>query len=552
MYQALYRKWRPATFDDVVGQDHITSILKYEIAHQKLNHAYLFCGSRGTGKTTCAKILAKAVNCEHPVNGNPCGSCDNCLNIEKNATTDIIEMDAASNNGVDNIRVIREEVTYVPSLLKYRVYIVDEVHMLSTAAFNALLKTLEEPPAHVIFILATTELQKLPATVISRCQRFEFRRIPTQDIAGRLKYVANAESITLEDDAALLIARKAQGGMRDALALLDTCSGGGKAVTVQNVNETAGSFGRETILKVAEAVANHDTDTILDAIDEAVRSSRDLLVYWQDLIDIWREMLMMRTTPNAKEYLDLTDSEDKAMKRVSSMFTKEQLLTHSEMLTNAYLNIQKANSIKRFTAEITLLKMSDLRLDDSPAALMARVAKLEDMIASGNMPVTSVKPEEPLPVSESQKKETPSKTEKTDDPPAAVEEEAPKAKAATVQDHPAHSAKAPAEVNRSEEKIKVLKKWPEIAEQLAELDPIGGGFLKTAKAYKHPNGTFEIKFTGEFGLMQIKSDTRMMNRIIQALSVQTGTGLTEDQLILGVQSQDDNPKAGIDEILDEE
>ena len=214
MHQALYRKWRPKTFDDVCGQEQVTSVLKYETEHRAFSHAYLFCGSRGTGKTTCAKILAKAVNCEHPVNGSPCGTCAACRAIEDGSATDVLEMDAASNNGVDNIRDIRDEVVYAPSSLRYRVYIIDEVHMLSVSAFNALLKTLEEPPEHVVFILATTELQKLPATIISRCQRFDFRRISLDALTGRLTYIAEQEKIGLEPEAARMLAKLAQGGMR--------------------------------------------------------------------------------------------------------------------------------------------------------------------------------------------------------------------------------------------------------------------------------------------------------------------------------------------------
>ncbi|MBQ5772277.1 MAG: DNA polymerase III subunit gamma/tau, partial [Clostridia bacterium] len=254
MHQALYRKWRPQIFDDVCGQEHITSILRYEVEHRAFSHAYLFCGSRGTGKTTCAKILAKAVNCEHPVNGNPCGTCASCQAIDSGAATDVLEMDAASNNGVDNIREIRDEVIYSPSSLRCRVYIIDEVHMLSTPAFNALLKTLEEPPEHVVFILATTELQKLPATIISRCQRFDFRRISTDVLIGRLTHIAKAEGIALEADAARLLARLAQGGMRDAISLLELCAGSRRSVTVETVEESVGLTGREAVMETVNAI----------------------------------------------------------------------------------------------------------------------------------------------------------------------------------------------------------------------------------------------------------------------------------------------------------
>ena len=261
MHQALYRKWRPHTFEEVYGQDHITSILKYEVANSKFSHAYLFCGSRGTGKTTCAKILAKAVNCLSPENGNPCGKCSACLSIDAGSETDILEMDAASNNGVDNIRDIRDEVVYSPSNLKYRVYIIDEVHMLSASAFNALLKTLEEPPEHVVFILATTELHKLPATIISRCQRFDFRRIATTVLKDHLLRIAKAENIDIDESAALILAKQAQGGMRDAISLLDLCAGSRERIDDALVYRTVGSSGRENMLKVVRAIAEKDYDT---------------------------------------------------------------------------------------------------------------------------------------------------------------------------------------------------------------------------------------------------------------------------------------------------
>ena len=284
MHQALYRKWRPQTFDEVCGQEHITSILKYETANSKFSHAYLFCGSRGTGKTTCAKILAKAVNCEAPVNGSPCNKCASCMSIDAGTATDVLEMDAASNNGVDNIRDIRDEVVYSPSALKYRVYIVDEVHMLSGSAFNALLKTLEEPPAHVVFILATTELHKLPSTIISRCQRFDFRRISTQVLTDRLSFISESEGIEYDTEALRMIAKLAQGGMRDAISLLELCAGTRNKITPDIVDETIGSGGRENIENTVKAIAGFDFDAIFSTVDSVVRSSRDIAVFWQELI----------------------------------------------------------------------------------------------------------------------------------------------------------------------------------------------------------------------------------------------------------------------------
>ncbi len=387
---ALYRKWRSRTFDEVYGQDQVTRVLKYETSTGQLSHAYLFCGSRGTGKTSCAKILAKAVNCLSPRDGNPCGECAACRAIDAGTTTDVLEMDAASNNGVDNIRDIRDEVNFAPSDLKYRVYIIDEVHMLSASAFNALLKTLEEPPTHVIFILATTELQKLPATIISRCQRFDFRRIRMEDLIARMEYVAGEEHIKLDRDAAQLLARLAQGGMRDALSLLELCSGGGVEVTVDRVNEAVGSVGREQVLATVRAVAAQDYDTLFGIIAEATAASKDLAVFWQELMSLYRDMLVVKTTSSAADYLDLTDTETVQLSEAAALFSREQLIAHCRLLEGALASMQRAGAVKRTVAELTLIKMSDRTLDTSSEALLARVARLEDMLSTlvaGGIPV---------------------------------------------------------------------------------------------------------------------------------------------------------------------
>ncbi len=381
MHQALYRKWRPRTFDDVCGQEHITSVLRYEVEHNALSHAYLFCGSRGTGKTTCAKILAKAANCESPVNGSPCGKCPACVSIDSGSATDVLEMDAASNNGVESIRNIRDEVVYTPSALKYRVYIVDEVHMLSQSAFNALLKTLEEPPAHVIFILATTELHKLPATIISRCQRFDFRRISTPVLAARVSFIAGEEGFELDPSAAERIAKLAQGGMRDAISLLELCGSTRRKIDVQTVNDMMGSVGREAMFPLVRAIAVADYNTIFDIINEAVASSRDLCVFWQDLISLYRDMLVLKTTDAATRYLDLTDAETAQLTELSAAFSKPVLLAHCKLLEGALLAMQQANAIKRMLAELTLIRMCDPALDTSAEGMLARIARLEDAVA---------------------------------------------------------------------------------------------------------------------------------------------------------------------------
>ena len=383
MHQALYRKWRPKSFLDVCGQDHITAILRYAVENSKTSHAYLFMGSRGTGKTTCAKILAKAVNCENPENGNPCGKCAACLSAESGSCIDIVEMDAASNNGVDDIRQIRDEVEYLPAELKKKVYIIDEVHMLSQSAFNALLKTLEEPPAHVMFILATTEIHKIPATILSRCQRYDFRRISSEVIAERLEYIAKQEGIELEHEAAFMLAHLAQGGMRDAISLLELCSGENKPVTVDVVEEIAGAGGRDVILKLLRAVCDKDHDTIFAEIGKMYISSKDLSVLWTDFIAFYRDMLVVKTTKNSREYLDLSERQYAELMEISTRFAVETLVYHAKLLDEALGAMRNSNSSKRLIAEMTLVRMCDERFSTTNEALASRLTLLEDKLKSG-------------------------------------------------------------------------------------------------------------------------------------------------------------------------
>ena len=463
MHQALYRKWRPKTFNEVCGQDHITSILKQEAMEGKFNHAYLFCGSRGTGKTTCAKILSKVVNCENVVDGNPCGVCPSCIAVENGSTTDVLEMDAASNNGVDNIRDIRDEVIYSPSFLKYRVYIVDEVHMLSNSAFNALLKTLEEPPSHAIFILATTELHKLPATIVSRCQRFEFRRIATDVLTSRIKYIAEQEGISITDDAARLIARYSQGGMRDSISLLELCASGSASVDVESVNETVGSAGRERMMDVARAIAEKNFDFLFSEIDAVVTSSKDITVFWQDLISLYRDLLVVKTVKDSSKYLDLTDFEAKNLASLAQNFTRETLIYHCKMLEEALASMQMSGAVKRIIAELCFVKMCDDNLSTSTEALLLRISKLEASLASGVA----------LPVVEKK------------------EETAPKNMVQEVKKEISEPKKVTEPVKRQEKKqtsvgtggFKQLKVWSEVVQTVQSVDNGAFAFLKKTRAY---------------------------------------------------------------------
>lgn len=484
MHQALYRKWRPKSFSDVCGQEHITSVLRYEVEHGKESHAYLFCGSRGVGKTTCAKILAKAVNCEHPVNGEPCGVCNACRAIEEGTATDVLEMDAASNNGVDNIRDIRDEVVFAPSQLKYRVYIVDEVHMLSQSAFNALLKTLEEPPSYVIFILATTEQHKLPATIVSRCQRFEFRRIPTPVLAKRLDFIAGEENIDLTADASHLLARLAQGGMRDAISLLELCAGNGEKITPALVCETVGSTGREQTLKMAKAVSTKDYDTIFSEIDSLVSSSKSIAVFCQDMISFWRDMLVFRSSPNASEYLDLTDAETEELAAIAGKFTKETLLWHCGLLDDALARINRSASTARITAELTLMRMCDEKLDNRTYAILSRISKLE---ASRLSPVSVATVEGPETlVSDKDKKETATPVKN---------EEAAKASFAATDTAVKKTAVPPVEGKRV---LRPLRAWADILDEIKSSDIVRWISLNSASAYTDGNGNAIIRFDSDF------------------------------------------------------
>ena len=473
MHQALYRKWRPKNFSEVCGQEHITSILKQEANEGRFNHAYLFCGSRGTGKTTCAKILSKVVNCENVIDGNPCGVCHSCLAIENGATTDVLEMDAASNNGVDNIRDIRDEVIYSPSFLKYRVYIVDEVHMLSNSAFNALLKTLEEPPSHAIFILATTELHKLPATIISRCQRFEFRRIATDVLTDRVKFIAEQEEIDITDDAARLIARYSQGGMRDSISLLELCASGGVKVDRELVNETVGSAGRERMMEIAGAVAAKNFDLLFGEIDAVVTSSKDITVFWQDLISLYRDILIVKTVKDSAKYLDLTDFEYKNLQALAEKFSRETLIYHCRMLEESLASMQASGAVKRIIAELCFVKMCDDSLNTSNEALLSRIAKLEAKIASGSVSLIEEKSVASEEKEIKKKKENSQKEIST--------ESKQEKKVVFAPETPKVISKMP--IDKDATHVKQLKCWSEAVQTVQSLDVSAYAFLKKTRAY---------------------------------------------------------------------
>ena len=384
MYQALYRKYRPKTFDDVVGQEHITETLKKQVETGRLSHAYLFIGTRGTGKTTCAKILAKAVNCEHPVNGNPCNRCAACRGIDDGSILDVVELDAASNNGVDNVRALRDEAVFSPASVRKRVYIVDEVHMLSNSAFNALLKILEEPPEHLMFILATTELHKVPATILSRCQRHSFKRIPVDTITARLNFVAQQEHLNLQPDAAALLARMADGGMRDALTLLDQCCGS-ECISTDAVISAIGLAGNLRTAQLLRSIAAGDTAGALEQFRELWQDGKDPSALLDELSMLQRDLLMQAVAPRGGRELLSGAYDPVTLEGLSGAFSTAQLLANLQSIQQT-LGAMSSQPNPRIAAELCLIRLCRPELCDDVPTLCARMDKLEQAVYSGAKP----------------------------------------------------------------------------------------------------------------------------------------------------------------------
>ena len=382
MYQALYRKWRPKTFSDVVGQAHVTETLQRQVAEGRLSHAYLFTGTRGTGKTTCAKILAKAVNCEQPENGNPCNRCPSCLGIESGAFLDVMELDAASNNGVDHVRALRDEAIYTPAQVKKRVYIIDEVHMLSIAAFNALLKILEEPPEHLMFILATTELHKVPATILSRCQRFAFRRILPREIEERLRYIAGQEGIDLQADGAELLAHIADGALRDALSLLDQCAAAGGTIDSAAVLDALGLAGNLQTAQLMDCVLRRDTKAALGLLHQLYASGKDVGAVLGELSALARDLLIAKTAPEGGAALLTGGYDSRTMGGLLQQADSARFIAICTTLQRAAADMNVSVN-RRTDAELCLLKLCDETLSGDLSAINARLARLEQQMSAG-------------------------------------------------------------------------------------------------------------------------------------------------------------------------
>ena len=383
-YTALYRKWRPRVFGDVKGQDHIVTTLQNQIRSERIGHAYLFCGTRGTGKTSVAKIFAKAVNCEHPEDGSPCGECPSCQQIQAGTSLNVVEIDAASNNGVENIREIRDQVQYPPTEGKYRVYIIDEVHMLSTGAFNALLKTLEEPPSYVIFILATTEVHKIPITVLSRCQRYDFRRITVDTIADRLKELTDAEGMAVEDRALRYVAKAGDGSMRDALSLLDQCAAFhyGETLTYENVLDVLGAVDNRVFRELFGALRSGQTKDCILRLEEMVIQGRELSQFVADFIWFLRNLLILKTADEAEELLDMSEDNLKQLREDAALADENVLMRYIRVFSEVLNQIRFAAQ-KRVLVELAFIRLTKPEMEQSMDAVLERLERLERQMEEG-------------------------------------------------------------------------------------------------------------------------------------------------------------------------
>ncbi len=496
MYKALYRKYRPLTFDDVVSQPHITTTLMNQIVTGKTAHAYLFTGSRGTGKTTCARILAKSVNCEHPVNGNPCLECSVCRDAEDNALSDIIEIDAASNNGVDDVRELREGAVYTPERCKYKVYIIDEVHMLSKEAFNALLKIMEEPPPHVKFILATTEIHKVLPTILSRCQRFDFRRIRSEDISARLLEIAAKENITLAEDAAELIAKTADGGMRDALSLLDQCIAFSDNVTIDTVSSAAGIAGRDYLFDIIDAITDCDTGKAISVIDKLYSMSKDMQRLCEELISQFRNIMLVKTVPENTGIIVCMPNELERIKKTADKLSLKEILSKLEILQSCNERLAKA-SAKRVELEMCFIKLcnpafssenSIKTVDNSD--IYAKIEMLENKLKNNTV----------------------------NSPPAYAAEESNYRQQTSI---PELSAKEqPADISKLKlEDFKPVALWAEILERFEKECPPVSGTLYGSKAYEN-QGVMLVYTENSFfiKLLRVKENAAKLQEAIKAVT----------------------------------
>ena len=497
MYRALYRKWRPMTFDDVVSQPHITTTLKRQISEGKTAHAYLFTGSRGTGKTTCARIFAKAVNCRNPHDGRPCLECDICRAADNGTLNDIIEIDAASNTGVDDIRELRESTVYTPELAKYKVYIIDEVHMLSNQAWGALLKIMEEPPEHVKFILATTEIHKVPLTIISRCQRFDFRRILPEDIKARLLYIAEQEKITLDNDAASAIARISDGAMRDALSILDQCMAVSDNITVSTVSEVSGTADRYALYEILDGIAEGQSARVLSDVDKLYSASKDMSRLCDELIFQLRNIMLLETSLENEKLLGCLPDELSKLREISGKLTLDKTLAILDILQAAGDSMATTSS-KRTALEMAVIRMCGVASkresgvpDVAVSELNKRISALEDEIEelkrAGVRATPTVKPERPA------------------------------QKAPAPQEQPPKQA-----TPITEDMLMPFPQWDEVLERLTEVNPGCAGALRESRGRYYEN-TLMIEVQSEFflGLFKKPENAKSLRDVVREITGKT-------------------------------
>lgn len=513
-YQALYRKWRPTVFEDVVGQQHIIETLRNQVDTAKLSHAYLFCGTRGTGKTTTAKILSRAVNCEHPEHGNPCNTCAACKGISDGSIMDVVEIDAASNNGVDNIRDIRDDVNFSASFVKYKVYIIDEVHMLSGSAFNALLKTLEEPPEHVIFILATTDPQKIPATVLSRCQRFDFKRISAVDMVGRMQEIVEKDHLSVEPDALMLIAKAADGALRDALSLLDQCLAFGQGnVTASEAASILGVSDNRVLFRITDAICAEDAEEVLRVVQELSEKGQDYIRFIEALMQHFRNLLFCKSVREPKNFIDEDESIIESYCEQSEKLTAQKLHFAISVLSEAYQEAKWAGSA-RTLLEVTLLKLTRQTLLPRDEALAQRVAELEEKLASGAF--VAAKP------SASGKKK-----------PSPKDEAIPEEKKAV-----------PAKVDSvgTEEVNRALGSWAEILSEIAVENQMLAGFITNAEP-KGGGKFIALVFGDDYqSVYEVVNQDKTNKELIESVVERISKAKVPVQFVLKKEFDKDEPK----------
>lgn len=537
MYQVLYRKYRPKVFSDVYGQDHVTSTLQNEIKNQRISHAYLFTGSRGTGKTTCAKILAKAINCPNAHDGEPCNECEVCRAIENGSINDVIEIDAASNRKVDDIRELRDSTNYTPTTAKYRVFIIDEVHMLTTEAFNALLKTLEEPPEHVVFILATTDIHKVIPTIRSRCQRFDFKRIQPETMAVRLQQVSDLEGLSLDEDAAVLIARIADGALRDGLSILDQCAGRSKNITAALVSEVSGLAGKESIYELSDCIINSRSSDAMRIISDLYQNSFDMEQLCVEMINHFRNLLVVKTVRKSRPLLICTDDEYNRITEVADDYTLESIIYSLDLFQDTLVKI-KGGAKARIELEMALIKLCEPKLSSAPDAFLDRLAKVEHTLKTGAItvqapPVVKAPDVPPVPKTELQPAQAPESVTaaptENDLPPFDMADEPVKE---LVKQEPQQPSKPPEKQEPAPQPAETappqpeasgrepFRQWGEFIDEIKRSDISLFSVLNGAKAYVEGDRFFvdsPNKSLGDFIKMENRAKT-----IKQALLAVTG------------------------------